>query len=417
MTSDITTEKRENTKNRKRKRVNPATLIPAPMGPELLKKDDKLRSLTRAYVTAFSIIAFISILGHIVTAHITSRQRDNANVTFRITNIRSLVDEVSSQAATFHATGNSFDDTLLGGDISDLQQKFVEAEASGNDDIDRIFHDPRYQISKSMKIFVQHAQDIGRYERTGHPDKATAMLKALTDQQRILGLNLDQALRQYRTHVMEEIERAYDLQLYGVLVILLTLLLEMTFIFRPLVKNLAEYHRNILHLALTDMLTGINNRRAFMQLAHVGLAYYKRHKTPFALAMMDLDHFKSVNDTYGHKVGDLVLQHYTSLMKKTLRANDTLGRIGGEEFAIFLPQTTPEEALAVIERFRKCVATTPCPYKDADGAPQNLSYSSSFGIVAVTQGTWALDELIVKADEQLYKAKDGGRNCAIMTKI
>ncbi len=411
MTQDIDNDKRG------RKKFSPASLVPAPMGPELMKKDDKLQSLTRAYVTAFSIIAAISIFGHVVTAHITSRQRDNANVTFRITNLRSLVDEVASQASTFRATGNSFDDSLLGSDINELQQKFIEAEASGNDDIDRIFHDSRYLISKSLKIFVQRANDVGRYERTGHPDQATASLKALTDQQRILGLNLDQALRQYRTHVIGEIDRAYSLQLYGVLIILLTLLLEMTFIFRPLVKNLAEYHRSILHLALTDMLTGINNRRAFMQLARIGLAYYKRHKTPFALVIMDLDHFKAVNDTYGHKVGDLVLQHYTSLMKKTLRANDTLGRIGGEEFAIFLPQTSPEEALAVIERFRKCVASTPCPYKDADGMPQNLSYSSSFGIVAVTQGTWALDELIVKADEQLYKAKDGGRNCAIMTKV
>ncbi|MDE2335954.1 MAG: GGDEF domain-containing protein, partial [Alphaproteobacteria bacterium] len=374
-----------------------SALFPSRIGHSLQKKDVRLQSLTRAYLTAFSIIALVSILGHVVTAHITSRQRENANVTFMITNLRSLVDAVAAQASTFRATGNSFDDNLLGGVINELKEKLAEIDASGSAAMIAIFHDPRYLLDRNVAAFADMAGNVGIFERTGQTSKAAAALSALTDKQRILGLNLDQALSQYRASVIDEINRGYNLQLYGVIIILLVLMFEMAFIFRPLVRNLDEYHKSILHLALTDMLTGINNRRAFMQLARAGLDYYKRHKTPFALVIMDLDHFKSVNDTYGHKVGDLVLQHYTTLMRKTLRSHDTLGRIGGEEFAIFLPQTAPEEALMVIERFRKCIADTPCPYTDADGAPQRLPYTSSFGIVAVTQGTWALDELIIKA--------------------
>ena len=392
-------------------------LISPEAGRDLRKKDVRLQNMTRAYLTALSVIALISILGHFLTAHITSRQRENANVTFMITNLRSLADETAAQASTFRATKNSFDDNLLGGDIDELKNKLTQIEASGNGAMLSLFHDPRYMLGESVLKFTGMAAQVGMFVRTAQAAKAAEALSDLADKQRILDLNLDQALSQYRANVIGEINSAYSLQFYGVIVILAVLALEMLFIFRPLVRNLEEYHESILHLALTDMLTGINNRRAFMQLARAGLDHSKRHKTPFALVIMDLDHFKSVNDTYGHKVGDLVLQHYTGLMRKTLRSHDTLGRIGGEEFAIFLPQTTPEEALLVIERFRKCVAETPCPYTDANGAPQKLSYSSSFGIIATAQSALTLDELIIKADEQLYKAKDSGRKRAIMEKI
>ena len=132
---------------------------------------------------------------------------------------------------------------------------------------------------------------------------------------------------------------------------------------------------------------------------------------------MDLDHFKVVNDTYGHKVGDLVLQHFSTLMQKDLRAHDTIGRIGGEEFAIFLPQTTADEAQPMIERFRKRVAETPCPYIDGNGEARTISYSGSFGAAAVTDGVWTLDTLFIRADEQLYKAKEQGRNCVVIKKL
>ena len=384
----------------------------------LQDKDMQLQNLTRAYVGALSLIALISILGHIVTVHLTSNQRENAEVTFTITNLRSLVDTIVSQASTFKTSKDSFDDDLVSQSIDRLQKEETKIDSYGSDALNGIFHDPPFLLSEKVDKFIKTTNDFLRYLRTNKNEEAAAAFSSLSGEtSKVLEINMDLSLDQYRTDVLKQIEHSYQLQYAGVLTILLVLFLEATFIFRPMVKHLREYHNYLIKLALTDMLTGLNNRRAFLQLANAGLDHYKRHKKPFVVVLMDLDHFKHVNDTYGHKVGDLVLQHYATLMQKVLRAHDTLGRIGGEEFAIFLPQTTADEALPMLERFRQSIAETPCPYMDGNGQPQTLRYTSSFGAIAVTTGVWTLDELFIKADAQLYKAKDGGRNCIMMEKL
>jgi len=384
----------------------------------LQDKDKQLQSLTVAYISALSLIAILSIFGHLVTAHLTSNQKENAEVTFTITNMRSLVDTVISQAAAFKASKDSFDDDLINQSLDQLQKECSRIETYGSDAINGILRDPQFELNDRIKKFVKITDDYLMYTRTDRKVEAAAAFTVLTGEpSRVLEINLDLALQQYRAAVMKQIEHSYELQFVGVLIILLVLFLEATFIFRPIVRHLAEYHQHLIKLALTDMLTGLNNRRAFMQLANAGLDYYNRHKKPFALVLMDLDHFKLINDTYGHKVGDLVLQHYSALVQKGLRAHDMLGRIGGEEFAIFLPQTTAEEAMPMIERLRKTVSDASCPYIDGNGENKMLKYSASFGVLTVTSGKWTLDELFIKVDEQLYKAKEQGRNRVEVSKL
>ena len=265
----------------------------------LQDKDKQLQSLTRAYLGAFSIIAVLSILGHIVTAHVTSNQRENAEVTFTITNLRSLVDTIISQSSTFMVSGDTFDDKLLSESIDRLKKEDTRIEAYSNNGLNGVFHDPAFMLNEKVIKFITMTEDFARYKRTGQNVEATAALSALGGEtSKVLKISLDLALDQYRSDVMKQIERSYEFQLIAVLIILLVLVLEAAFIFRPLVRHLGEYHKHLLKLALTDMLTGLNNRRAFIQLANAGLDYYNRHKTPFALVLMDLDHFKSVNDTY-----------------------------------------------------------------------------------------------------------------------
>ncbi len=381
-------------------------------------RDAQQQSLTRAYIGAFGIIAALTIVGHALTTYITGNQRENAEITAKMSDVRSLVDVIVSQSVTYKATGNSFDDEFLSESIERIKKEQSTIEARRSDTINGIFHVPPFFLSEKIKNFIATAEEFAREQRTDMRTEAAATLDTLINKtSKILTINLDLALEQYRTDVMKQIEQSYTLQYFSVLTVLAVLLLEAFFIFRPLIARLGQYHRDLIKLALTDMLTGLNNRRAFMQLAYAGLDHFKRHKKPFALILMDLDKFKSVNDIYGHKVGDLVLQHYSMLMHKSLRAHDTMGRIGGEEFAIFLPETGAEESLKIIERFRKRVMDTPCPYVDNNGENKTLNYTSSFGIVTVTEGVWTLDELFVKADENLYKAKDRGRNCVVMEKL
>ena len=159
--------------------------------------------------------------------------------------------------------------------------------------------------------------------------------------------------------------------------------------------------------ARTDPLTGLFNRRHFMTLAEADLARATRYRLPLSAIMLDIDHFKRINDSRGHRTGDLVLQNLAQLTKQTLRDVDIVGRLGGEEFAILLPQTGLDQALEVAERLRLAIAQSEV-MPDA-GLP--LHYTASLGVACVTEGAPTnVDTLLSEADQALYAAKKSGRN-------
>lgn len=161
-------------------------------------------------------------------------------------------------------------------------------------------------------------------------------------------------------------------------------------------------------LAHTDALTGVHNRRRFTDLAIQELARAQRHGQPVALLMIDLDHFKSVNDRLGHAGGDAVLRSFAATAEGVMRQGDIFGRVGGEEFAALLPQTLPDGAAVLAERLRQRVAESPAA---VDGAP--LHFSVSIGVSAWLPGdadAADIDRLMVAADRALYAAKAQGRD-------
>lgn len=158
--------------------------------------------------------------------------------------------------------------------------------------------------------------------------------------------------------------------------------------------------------AHSDFLTELANRRHFLELAETELARTLRYGKPFSLMMLDVDHFKAVNDTHGHKSGDLVLQRLARVMESTLREVDVVGRLGGEEFAVILPETTAEKAHEAADRLRAIVAETDIPVDE--GAP--LRVTVSIGIATLSDKSTNIDRLLRLADGALYEAKHGGRN-------
>ncbi len=161
------------------------------------------------------------------------------------------------------------------------------------------------------------------------------------------------------------------------------------------------------HLATTDPLTGVFNRRTFIELAEQELARTRRAGTPLSLMMLDLDHFKRVNDTFGHLTGDQVLVSFTRLIKDCMRRGDLVVRYGGEEFCVLLPATTLSAATALAERIR--AATTA---SDLTGKPFRVTVS--IGLTAYTgAANTTLEDLLARADQALYRAKDEGRNLVI----
>ena len=158
--------------------------------------------------------------------------------------------------------------------------------------------------------------------------------------------------------------------------------------------------------ASTDMLTGLPNRRSFFGIAEAELARIKRGKEKSAvLIMLDLDHFKSINDTYGHGVGDLVLQHLAATVSNTLRLGDFSGRLGGEEFGILLPETSIKQAHHFAERLRQEIANSVI---DVEGTP--ISYTASLGLTAMIESDHSFETALSRADDAMYRAKNNGRN-------
>ncbi len=165
-----------------------------------------------------------------------------------------------------------------------------------------------------------------------------------------------------------------------------------------------QVEQRIQRLVGTDMLTGALNRRAFLEQGEAALARSARHGQTLSLAMLDLDHFKALNDTYGHAAGDLALQAFATTCRESLRPYDLFARIGGEEFVVLLVDSRPEEAWAILERLRQAVAAIEL---EADG--ETIRFTVSLGL-AVLSADGSLDAGLGQADRALYRAKHSGRN-------
>jgi diguanylate cyclase (GGDEF)-like protein len=162
-------------------------------------------------------------------------------------------------------------------------------------------------------------------------------------------------------------------------------------------------------LAAVDWLTGLYNRRQFESLAQAELARSQRYMRPLTLMMLDIDHFKKVNDTYGHATGDRVLQALATVCLATKRDADIAARLGGEEFALLLPETTAGAAAQFAERLRQQIR---------DCAPvvegEKLPITVSIGIAASSQTTAGVQPLLSNSDQALYEAKRAGRNRVVV---
>jgi diguanylate cyclase (GGDEF)-like protein len=237
------------------------------------------------------------------------------------------------------------------------------------------------------------------YEKKGELARALEHFKKFYDLEKSLTLE-DSARRVSVLNAQQEFENARrDAEIYRLRTV-------------ELQREIDERTRlevKLTQLATTDELTGIHNRRYFFERSQTELNRAIRYRRSLTVLMVDVDHFKKVNDTFGHTTGDQVLAGLSTVIRKTLRASDILGRYGGEEFCLLLPDTNAKQGFFVAERIRQSVELH--PFETAAGS---LSITISIGLACLSSSdpnqSTSLEQLINEADHALYKAKQDGRN-------
>ena len=167
----------------------------------------------------------------------------------------------------------------------------------------------------------------------------------------------------------------------------------------------AQLHASVQKLAITDPLTGIYNRRGFEEFGRRLFESARRFKRPLSLILLDIDHFKAINDSYGHSIGDQVLQSLAERLNHNIREVDLMSRYGGDEFMVLLPETDIFTAIKVAERLRSSVEASPLPTEHG-----HITIQISVGVAKLSTQTNDLNRLLELADMALYNAKQNGRN-------
>lgn len=191
---------------------------------------------------------------------------------------------------------------------------------------------------------------------------------------------------------------------------ILAVMLEIYLIAWVFSKAIAKNEMLLNELATKDPLTGLNNRRIFIEIAQELLVYAQRNNKPMSLVILDIDYFKSINDTHGHTAGDYVLKQVAAILEKRTRASDLLARYGGEEFVIALPDSNAADALSLMEQLRMAIES-----KVIETTTGNtVTCTASFGIAESTDNLNSLESLTHNADIALYQAKVSGRNKVVV---
>lgn len=171
------------------------------------------------------------------------------------------------------------------------------------------------------------------------------------------------------------------------------------------IKQINYIYTRTKYLSITDELTGLSNRRCFDSNFEKEFLRAQRYSNKLTLVMFDIDHFKNVNDTYGHQCGDFILKQVSNAALQTFRKTDTVFRFGGEEFVVILTETDIEQSTIPLERFRKTIETLDLIYQN-----QKINITVSIGACQLNNEIFTKEEFLEKTDQALYKAKNSGRN-------
>lgn len=365
-------------------------------------------SNTTKYAIILGLIAMSSLCSHYVTSQLIKTSLQTASIINEAGRQRMYSQRIASLAIQY-TDGNKNTKEPLSITIAKFEQNHnslinrMKSHVNGFSFVSHDHqHNPYTQKETALAIYnyLTLAKQVATLANTDPAIKPVT--KALVDEanNHILS-NLDNAVVWEQKHAEAHLSAINNAQNINFFIIITTLIIGVLGVFRPMVKN-SSY---LMNLANIDSLTGTLTRRAFSERAKNELNRAKRYHKPLSILAIDVDHFKNINDNYGHGGGDAALVALSGHIQQSLRHSDFLGRWGGEEFLILLCEANIEEASVVAERYRASLAEIKVPY-----GSESIMLTVSIGVAAYASATDTLEGLINQADNALYQAKNAGRN-------
>ncbi len=359
------------------------------------------------------IILFGSIIGWAIFAYITTTEIIQSQSQYaRLINISGKQRMLSQQIALMCMRYDKEKDQSTKQHLESLYQAMKQAHQDlihnkiHFDAIDTIYYSKEYDLDNKVSHYLKLVSDF-----INEPG-ASLLEKIQTASFALLPL-LDEAVSSYETESNNNTYQLMEREAFILMGILITLFLEAIFIIFPVMrlatcresnlKSLVKQRtKELEELSITDQLTSLFNRREIDKRLKNELDKSQRYASSFSLVMIDIDYFKSINDTYGHQVGDDVLKSVARLLSDNIRKTDTLGRWGGEEFIIINTESDPHKVLGFVEKLRSTIEGH--QFSNIQGL------TCSFGVAHSIAGDTP-SSILKRADKALYLAKDSGRNC------
>ena len=379
------------------------------------------RSLTLRYVAALALVAALVVISYTLFRHIMGTIDRAAAITAISGSQRLLTQRVLAQCLLLSAA----DDDENRRDIRQRLKQAVAALSANHDhllaDLDApgslaasspelraIYFKPPYDLDRGMRLFIENTQTFLASDAIRPALSDPAFLNLLAFGENELLRDLNAVIRQYQQLAASRLAVLRRLEAGAAGTILAILAASGLFIFRPMVRRICADRESLqganealAELAVTDQLTGAYNRLKFNEVMTRQVSRSARYHEPLSVVMFDIDHFKAVNDTYGHGAGDDMLRELSRRVDGATRGVDWLFRYGGEEFVVAAPHTNLGNAALLAEKLRLLVAGTPFPH--------GITGSISLGVAELRPGE-TVEELMGRVDAAMYAAKNAGRN-------
>lgn len=367
-----------------------------------------INSLTIGYIFALSMIAVLSMSAHVILDKVISVQSSSGTIINVSGRQRMLSQRIAMLACHYSISQNDYNKKSLSKAIN-LMQKSHSALTLGDKDmglpsllppsVKEIYYGKKYNLDSEVKTYISTAKQF-----LAEPTNKELLVQIIDKAHDSLLEGLDKVVKEYELQSIEQVGMISFTQRIVLIIIIATLLAEALFIFRPIIKKIKMFALMLYELATHDHLTKFANRRLSLETLEKFVKRDQIDKNPLSIMMIDIDFFKKINDTYGHKAGDNVIVTVANLISASVRPSDVCGRWGGEEFLIILPNADIQEANIVAKRV---LSTVEDEVIVVDGA--EIKTTVSIGISAYKDNE-STTRLIERADMALYEAKNNGRN-------